>query len=933
MTDAVAVGTRVGRFEVGRRLGAGGMGAVYEARDPELSRAVAIKVLRDRGGDAMRLLREAQALARISHPNVIGVFELGSHDGQVFIAMELVDGETLDAHLRARRRGWREVLALFVAIGRGIAAVHAQGLVHRDIKPSNILVDVHGRVRVGDFGLARQDDGGASSSGGGARPRAAALTATTVDQRAGRATVDGSAPAATPDGVLASPLTETGAVIGTPRYMAPEQHRGLRVTRAADQFAYCVALWEALYGEHPFGPGSQLIDAVIAGRRRDPPGGRGVPTWLERAVARGLAQDPAARWPSMDALVDELEARPRRHRRIALGAGMLGAIGAAVAGGVLIAGRGHAIDCGQAGDELAAVWRPEQRAALVHAFAHLRPYGGDVATRVAGELDQYVVAWRDARVDACRATHERGEESADMLDRRAACYDDRANAVRALVPRLLAADGKAVDQAIDAVAALPDLRACAVGAVANAPPPSRDPRAVAIRAQVADATAAFQLGRMGDAVASADRAIPAARELGDPALLAAALLARGRATIDTGAPQGRADLEEAETLAARAHDGEVEAVAATDLFAAAADVGDDARADSLQPAARAAIERGGSARVTSDELSAEAQLLGTRGRFDDELATCDRITPIDAVRATWCRCAASVSAGRYDAAKPACQASLEASERRYGPTHVRVATVLHDLGVLEGHLGEYATELDLGKRSLAIDQAAYGDSLPTARDLGEVADSLLALGQAADGLGYAKQELEMIARLGNPKNDEVAVAHHTMARALLQAHRAPEAIDELQQALALTTELQGPNGRNVSAELIQLGKAQLAADRNEDALATYRKVQPLAEKTFGPRSQTMALLLGNEAGALIALHRPREAIPLLEQVRGMADEAHITGIDLAFVNAILGVAYTDAGDHPHAREALLRARALYVAAGPQWASDVKEVDEALAKAR
>ncbi len=216
-------GPAIGRFLVGGVLGQGGMGVVMRARDPELGRDVAIKLLQpgQRGLAGLRLGREAQAMAKLSHPNVVNVYDVGEHDGAMYIAMELVEGSTLRAWRQAATRTWREVLAMYVAAGRGLAAAHAAGLVHRDFKPDNVLVGADGRPRVTDFGLVAAD-GRAVESGD---TRGAALDAN---------------------------LTVQGSVLGTPAYMAPEQWRGETVDPRTDQFAFCVALWEALHGERPF---------------------------------------------------------------------------------------------------------------------------------------------------------------------------------------------------------------------------------------------------------------------------------------------------------------------------------------------------------------------------------------------------------------------------------------------------------------------------------------------------------------------------------------------------------------------------------------------------------------------------------------------------------------------------------------------------------
>ncbi len=245
--EALERGAAVGRYVILDRIGAGGMGVVYAAYDPELDRRVALKLLRtDRfaAPGHLRLLREAKALARLTHPNVVAVHDAGTFGDQVFVAMELVEGETLRQWLEAGARSWREVLDRLLAAGRGLAAAHAAGLVHRDFKPENVLLGRDGRVRVVDFGLAK-------------------------------ALADAAEEPAAPDsgGELASPLTEWGAVLGTPAYMAPEQIRGIAADARSDQFSFCVALYEALYGERPFGKGPRETPSRGA-RLRGPPAPR-----------------------------------------------------------------------------------------------------------------------------------------------------------------------------------------------------------------------------------------------------------------------------------------------------------------------------------------------------------------------------------------------------------------------------------------------------------------------------------------------------------------------------------------------------------------------------------------------------------------------------------------------------------------------------------
>ncbi|MDQ3368977.1 MAG: serine/threonine-protein kinase, partial [Myxococcota bacterium] len=331
-------GTRIGRFIVEGQLGAGGMGVVYTAHDRELDRRVALKVLRTAAAadDAQRtrMLREGQAMARVTHPNVITVHEVGIESGIVFLAQELLDGGTLGEWLLHQPRSRAEILEKFTAAGRGLAAAHAAGLVHRDFKPDNVLLGKDGRVRVADFGLAR------------ALEATDSVIATTRDGR--RAYVDSLAETAADLGKSPmAPMTQTGAVMGTPLYMAPEQHNGEPADERSDQFSFCVALYEALYGDPPFAGQTvvALADAVIHGRVEPPTKGSRVPGRLRRILLRGLRPAPADRYPSMDALLAELAHDPgRRVRRFALVAGLVALVGGAVVGGYVLRSRDGAAE-------------------------------------------------------------------------------------------------------------------------------------------------------------------------------------------------------------------------------------------------------------------------------------------------------------------------------------------------------------------------------------------------------------------------------------------------------------------------------------------------------------------------------------------------------------------------------------------------------------
>jgi tetratricopeptide (TPR) repeat protein/predicted Ser/Thr protein kinase len=298
------IGHPIARYLVVDEVGAGGMGVVYKAY---LGRLVALKLVRAGASSraAARLQREARAIARLADPNVVTIYDVGEHGDEVYIVMELIDGVPLREWLAGGPRPLREVLDVFTQAARGLAAAHDRGLVHRDFKPDNVLVGDDGRVRVVDFGLAQagRDD-----------------TDATLDEAAQPASYG--SPTPTPglgELDLDERLTPPGAAVGTPRYMAPEQHRGHAVDARADQFAWGVALYEALTRHRPFdGNFKEMRQAVLRGAVRPFEADDGVPEWVRALVLRTLAREPAARFPSMDDVVAELTRDRSVDRRAAL---------------------------------------------------------------------------------------------------------------------------------------------------------------------------------------------------------------------------------------------------------------------------------------------------------------------------------------------------------------------------------------------------------------------------------------------------------------------------------------------------------------------------------------------------------------------------------------------------------------------------------------
>jgi serine/threonine protein kinase len=311
-------GTKIGRYVSIEKLGSGGMGVVWAAYDPELDRRVAVKLLRNDGRSAkrrevarLRLQREAQAMAKLSHPNVVTVHDVGTHEGQIFVAMAHLGGGTLKQYFERSKPGWERVVELMCSAGDGLLAAHKAGLIHRDFKPENVLLDDEGHPLVVDFGLVRATEATSEDLRDTAQD----------DERAS-------------SGALSTSVTRAGAVMGTPAYMAPEQHMGREATEVSDQFSFCVTLYEGLFGRSPF-PARTLIglaERVLAGKIEPPPADNNVPAHIRQALLRGLSLDPADRFASMTDLLAALrDDRARRRRRTLTSVAMGGAAAIAIA--------------------------------------------------------------------------------------------------------------------------------------------------------------------------------------------------------------------------------------------------------------------------------------------------------------------------------------------------------------------------------------------------------------------------------------------------------------------------------------------------------------------------------------------------------------------------------------------------------------------------
>lgn len=831
---SIAAGARLGRFIVAERLGAGGMGVVHVGYDPELDRGVAIKVVRaDHAGSdraRARLVREAQALARLSHPNVIAIHDVGTVGDQVFLAMELVRGETLRAWRQAAPRPWREVVAMLAQVARGLAAAHRAGLVHGDVKPDNVLVASDGRAVVVDFGLARAE----------------------VDDRA--------EPAA------------HGERAGTPAYMAPEQARGRPIDGRADQYGFCVTLHEALCGSLP-----------VAGGGR--PRGAG-PAWLWRIIRRGLATDAAQRYASMDHLLAALVATPQRRRRIAAGVGAIAL--AAAAGFAVDTGRAPAAAtsrCPDAEAQLAAVWNPAVRGRLQATFAHAGGEAGlGVWRRVAPMVDGYGARLVAMRHQACLASATPGERVSGLSELRAACLDRRFGELAAQLELFGRADAVIVQHALDASATLADLDGCANvrGLRAVTPPPTGLLGRLmlpALHGQLASVRALEHAGHVADGLAAATAAVAAARRFGYAPVLAEALYryallqARGDARV-----AAERSLSEATALATASGHDELAAeawmerawlvsrdprrvVEADDAIRQASawldriDAGDRQRAKLLN-------QRGATRMAVGD-------LVGAQADFAEALAVAQRPpAPDDSAIAAYANNAANVARrqGEFAAADTLLDVAIAAAERAWGDAHPDLAALLSNRARVRLHLGRLADALTIARRALALKARVLGpDHASNAATLETIGLVQHQQGRLPGATATLRAACALAERAAGSDDPQVASCLMALGDLLAERGRFAAAAAALQRSVRIREAAFGPDHPDVADSLRGLGDLMLRQRRPAAALAHYQRVLAIRERAFGPTHPFVAAALLGVAQAELAADGAPAAIVALER--------------------------------------------------------------------
>lgn len=833
-----AVGTTLDRFELLEEIGRGGMGIVYRARDPQLDRVVALKLVRTEGGGSSasdasataraRMLREAQALAAVSHPNVIPVYDVRRTRAGLCIAMEFVEGPTLRAWMR-EPRAWQDVVEVFAQAGAGLVAAHEAGLCHRDFKPSNVLVGTtkagRPRVRVVDFGLARP--AGEHVSEGGVFW-----------------TTDGS-----------GKLTEAGSVVGTPSFMSPEQHRGGDVGPASDQYSFCVSLYWALYGELPFPSRGRSLRQVLAYKMqcalpRTPPE-RKAPAWLHSIVLRGLRPDPSDRFASMAVLLSSL--RSGRGRRMWwVGAAGLGA--ASLAGFMVDAS--PRTPCEVAMDE-PAPWTEPQRTATRDALSATA--GGEEAWQQLDDaLTEYSQRWASAREAACAAGTGHDVEAVRAgLD----CLHRGRRSVDALAELFGAADGALLRRTRALVDALPPPQAC-VGddapPVAEMPLPE-DPRRAAEAAETARELARVSMimsaGRYDEAAEVLRPVEARARVLAHPPLLARVLLRKGQISRLRGKYALAEEALVASHTAAREGADPLTVIDASTalVYLLGYRLSRHDEGERWYREAEAAIIRANmnESREAALLLDNWGSVLTDMGRFDEALATHRRALAVgervEGVGAPGTAVsisnvgAALLDLGRADEARVQYERSLEIRKAAYGLEHPKVISTMVHLGSTYDELGETALARGMLEDALALQERVLGpDHMAVATSATNLSAVLHREREFERALELQQRALAIWTKAYAGDHARVAIGHNNVASTLRKLGRYDDAVTHYERALAVAEVSMGSKHPTVGTFLDNLGDMMRKAERYDDALAYYDRSLEVREAAYGDSHRAVA---------------------------------------------------------------------------------------------
>jgi|GEM_PF-6397165 len=782
-------GEHIGRFVVESHLGSGGMGVVYRCHDPQLERPVAIKLLH---GAALvnfpdrseRLMREAKAVAKLSHPNVVAIYEVGVDDLGPFIAMELVDGDDVRAWLTAEPRNWRDVLAVYLEAGRGLAAAHAAGLVHRDVKPDNIFVGGE-RVRIGDFGIAQPRDTPTPSSNS-----------------------------------------------GTPRYMAPEHKQGTCDERS-DQYSFCFALFEGIHGRPPDQPATSNEPAL--------------PRWLDDALRRGMSEDPERRFESMDALLAALDRMHSRRIRVAVAAVIVAAAMGGIAIYALnrnVAMAKSAPDqCATAGVEMDAVWNASARARVKQTFLAVpRSYAASSFRRVDEQLTRYAGVWASERTMQCHESSVAAAATAELRANRERCLDSQLERTRLLVDTLAHADRRIVDHGFTMVRKL-EQTSCSDDRVLSKQlvRPHDAQRNAAVRElerKIDALTVQFFAGKQRENASALAAVVAEATKLNYPPTLSDALYLK-LSTEMVGHKYANAVATARSVIAAAsaAKDDTRVAFAWINLIQATERTGKRTAALELEHAAASAVLRAGNSPRLRTRL---AQLLGnlyrelgkpaeSRKHLGEALRLAKKYFPNSNAHAVALTnlAIAEQRGGSLDKAAAMLERAIAIMKERYDPHHPRLLEMYGNLASVLSSQGKLARANALFQTMLTILRAVFPPGHPyVPMILDYLAKNSIKAGDHAGARKYIDESLALRRKRFGPKSPRLADPLMIRGQLAFARADAKAALADCRRASALYEKR--PNNPVRIEALSCMGRALVQTNAARDAIAPLTKATKLA---------------------------------------------------------------------------------------------------------
>lgn len=820
-SESVPSGTKLGRYVIIQMVGEGGMGEVYSAYDPELDRKVALKLVHaeffeepdDPAGS--RLLREAQAMAKLSHPNVLSVYDVQSIEGDLAIAMEFIEGMTLSRWCKAEKRTWKEVLKMYIHAGEGLNAAHQAGLVHRDFKPDNVLVRKDGRVFVTDFGLVRQANEEGKALGD--RSMLVVRKEKVVSQKA-----------------LKANLTKTGTLMGTPAYMAPEQLQGQEVDARADQYSFFVSLYEGLFGERPIEAKSlEEYQKLTSSKEIVVPKKSDVPHWLRAIVRKGLSKEPEKRFGSMGEVLTALRnerAKRRRSALIAICLVLATAIGTAFAARINTRAKFH---CEVPIDEFVGIWDDTIRAKIGEAFAKSGvKYASEINSRILAQLDSYQQDWRKVFIESCRDTHMRQLYSVDILGRRVDCLRKLKESFRTLAINLSAqVDHRVINNALNAVYDLPQIKSCSdvkalLSEQRDSPEqagPMTKPQIQSLKITIEEISTLDKLGKYKEGLVLARNTQEKAKRLGYLPLLAETTYWLGALLEKNG------DYKSAEQILTDA----------AHRYGFARDV--DGYTKSLE---RLAYTIGVRQERFDDGLriaqSLEDPTLGKVGTNELVLAKC-----FNTVGSLYSQ------HQKPGQAIPRFQKSIALLEKNLGPTHPTLAEPIMNLGTAYVRASNFAESYRLHLRALQIYEKASGPQHPSvANALLAIANDRVGSEQLADALNDATRALRIMRVTLGEDNPLLAKALFTIGYINYRLDKNNESYKSYQEGLDIAVKGFGKENSLTVWLHYGLGNTLFEMKRFQDADEHYRQFLDSAKQSRD-FDDGVAFVLYNQAKMIV----------------------------------------------------------------------------------